>query len=124
MKNKNNVMNVFYEILNSLKKDYKTNITEGPSYISIELVPNDLEEIITNYKKNIDELDDCIFVDVIDELKDNSIDLKKFDELLNKDELNVIEETYVREIIKFTNDLIKSHITKKIEKLSELINKL
>lgn len=117
-------MNVFYEILNSLKKDYKTNITEGPSYISIELVPNDLEEIITNYKKNIDELDDCIFVDVIDELKDNSIDLKKFDELLNKDELNVIEETYVREIIKFTNDLIKSHITKKIEKLSELINKL
>ena len=69
-----------------------------------------------------DLLDDCIFVDVLDELPTYNIDIKQFDELLNKEELTESEETYVSYLIDFTNSLIRQHITNKIEDLNELID--
>lgn len=82
-----------------------------------------LEQHINEYKQNIDMLDDCIFVDVLDELSSYNIDLKQFDELLNKNNLTDSERIYVEYLIGFTNSLIRQHIINKIEKLIEAYNK-
>nr|DAH58451.1 MAG TPA: hypothetical protein [Bacteriophage sp.] len=68
-------------------------------------------------------LDDCIFIDVLDELATYHVNLKQFDELLNKEELSESEEIYVLYLINFTNSLIRQHILNKIKDLNELVDK-
>ena len=68
-------------------------------------------------------LDDSIFIDVLDELAAYHVNLKQFDELLNKEELTESEETYIAYLIDFTNSLIRQHIHNKIQDLNELIDK-
>lgn len=82
---------------------------------------SDIQDKISNYKENLDKLDDCIFVEVLDELETYNVSLKQFDELLNKEELTESEEIYVSYLIDFTIQLIKKHITEKIKELFDLI---
>lgn len=79
---------------------------------------------IDNYKEIIEDLDDCIFVDIIEELHSFNVDLKQFDELLNKEDRTDSENTYVCYLIFLTKKLISQHIDKKIEELSELRERL
>lgn len=81
-----------------------------------------VKEKIANYKRNIDNLDDCIFVSVIDELSDYDVSLKKFDELLNKENLSKSEEMYVCYLIEFTNSLIREKVERKILELIEYLD--
>ena len=120
---------LFHDILEEINKGLKGNsrieVSDEDGYFSLRLVKtfeSNIKEKIANYKRNLDLLDDCIFVDVLDELPTYNIDLKQFDELLNKEELTESEETYVSYLIDFTNSLIRQHIANKIEDLNELID--
>ena len=118
---------LFHDILEGIKQELEGNfrieVSDEDGYFSLRLVKTfDIKKKIANYKRNLDLLDDCIFVDVLDELPTYNIDIKQFDELLNKEELTESEETYVSYLIDFTNSLIRQHITNKIEDLNELID--
>ena len=120
---------LFHDILKEIKQELEGNfrieVSDEDGYFSLRLVKtseSNIKEKIANYKRNLDLLDDCIFVDVLDELPTYNIDIKQFDELLNKEELTESEETYVSYLIDFTNSLIRQHITNKIEDLNELID--
>ena len=120
---------LFHDILEEINQGLKDNsrieVSDEDGYFSLRLVKtfeSSIKEKIANYKRNLDLLDDCIFVDVLDELPTYNIDLRQFDELLNKEELTESEEIYVSYLIDFTNSLIRQHITNKIEDLNELID--
>lgn len=120
---------LFHDILEEIKQELEGNfrieVSDEDGYFSLRLVKtfeSNIKEKIANYKRNLDLLDDCIFVDVLDELPTYNIDIKQFDELLNKEELTESEEIYVSYLIDFTNSLIRQHITNKIEDLNELID--
>lgn len=118
---------LFHDILEEIKQELEGNfrieVSDEDGCFSLRLVKTfDIKEKIANYKRNLDLLDDCIFVDVLDELPTYNIDIKQFDELLNKEELTESEEIYVSYLIDFTNSLIRQHITNKIEDLNELID--
>lgn len=100
--------------------DGSINITVEP--IEQTFDDTQIKELVSNYKRNLDLLDDCIFVDVLDELATYNVNLKQFDDLLNKEELTESEETYVSYLIDFTNSLIHQHILNKITDLNELID--
>ena len=121
---------LFHDILEEIKQELEGNfrieVSDEDGYFSLRLVKtfeSNIKEKIANYKRNLDLLDDCIFVDVLDELPTYNIDIKQFDELLNKEELTESEETYVSYLIDFTNSLIRQHILNKIQDLNELIDK-
>ena len=120
---------LFHDILEEIKQELEGNfrieVSDEDGYFSLRLVKtfeSNIKEKIANYKRNLDLLDDCIFVDVLDELPTYNIDIKQFDELLNKEELTESEEIYVSYLIDFTNSLIRQHITNKIEDLNEIID--
>lgn len=120
---------LFNKILEEIKQkfgdDSRIEISEDNGYLRLKLVkiPNtNIKNKIANYKRNLDLLDDCIFVDVLDELSTYNVNLKQFDELLSKEELTESEETYVLYLIDFTKSLIRQHIINKIADLNELID--
>lgn len=122
--------NLFHQILEELNQEIGDNprieVSEKDGYVSLKLansIDNNVKNKIANYKKNLDMLDDCIFIDVLDELATYHVNLKQFDELLNKEELSESEEIYVLYLINFTNSLIRQHILNKIKDLNELVDK-
>lgn len=121
---------LFNKILEDLKQEFgndsRIEVSEGNGYFSFKLVKTldkNIKNVIANYKRNLDLLDDCIFVNVLDELASYHVNLKQFDELLNKEELTESEEIYVAYLIDFTNSLIRQHIVNKIKDLNELLDK-
>lgn len=124
-----NIRDLFKQILEDIREDFNDNsrieTSEENGCFSFKLVTapdNNIKNKIANYKKNLDLLDDCIFVDVLDELTYYRIDLKYFDGLLNKEQLTESEETYVSYLIDFTNSLIRQHILDRIQNLNELLD--
>lgn len=125
----NDYLELFEQILEDIKQGFGDNsrieVSEEDGCLSLRLVrtcKNNIKDIIANYKENLDSLDDCIFVDVLDELSTYNVNLKQFDELLNKEELTESEATYVEYLIDFTNSLIRQHLINKIQQLSELLD--
>lgn len=121
---------LFQQILEEIKQEFgddsRIEVSETNGYFSFKLVKTldkNIKDVITNYKRNLDLLDDSIFIDVLDELAAYHVNLKQFDELLNKEELTESEETYIAYLIDFTNSLIRQHIHNKIQDLNELIDK-
>ena len=118
-------MNDIKDLFNQILEDIMGNCDDNSRIETSEgcfRLASDIKDKIANYKKNLDLLDDCIFVDVLDELTYYHIDLKQFDELLNKEQLTESEETYVSYLIDFTNSLICQHILDKIQNLNELLD--
>lgn len=122
--------NLFHQILEELNQEIGDNprieVSEKDGYVSLKLansIDDNVKNKIANYKKNLDMLDDCIFIDVLDELATYHVNLKQFDELLNKEELSESEEIYILYLINFTNSLIRQHILNKIKDLNELVDK-
>lgn len=120
---------IFQDILEEIKQEFGDNsrieVSEENGCFSFKLVKTldfNIKDKIADYKKNLDLLDDCIFVDMLDELTTYNVDLKQFDDLLNKEELTESEETYISYLIDFTNTLIRQYIFNKIKDLIELID--
>lgn len=77
---------------------------------------------VKKYKENLDLIDDCLFEEIMNNVSED-IDMKKFDELLEKDNYTKDEVTLVESYIDYINEVIKDTIKNKINKLIEIYNK-
>lgn len=82
----------------------------------------EIKELVSNYKENIGKLDDCLFLDVLEEIKDH-LDIKTFDELINQDSYSEEDAEIVKSMINFTNLVVHENIVNKIQDLEELLTK-
>ena len=82
----------------------------------------EIKELVSNYKENIGKLDDCLFLDVLEEIKDH-LDIKTFDELTNQDSYSEEDAEIVKSMINFTNSVAHENIVNKIQDLEELLTK-
>lgn len=123
MKNMEEILNA---LLNGEIKSLEYSFIDGKETLKIngEEIKNEeeskIQSLIKEYKENIELLDDCTFVEVLDE---TPLDLKHFDTLLNKKPLTKEESEYVEEAIKHMNNSIHNKLEKKIKDLTELIKK-
>ena len=111
------------EELKKLFKDFgfDVQITSDDNTIQIQAEYNSVKNKIKDFKKSLELLDDCLFLDATEDLESTyQVDLKEFDDLLNKKELNEEETDKVLSLINFTKNIIKKHITDKIEDLTYL----
>lgn len=99
--------------------DGSINITVEP--IKQTFDDTQIKELVSNYKKNIGKLDDCLFLGVLDEIKDH-LDIKTFDELINQDSYSEEDAEIVKSMINFTNLVAHEHIVNKMQDLEELLN--
>ena len=81
-----------------------------------------VKEIIKEYKERIEELDDCLFVEVTEEMG-QYFNMKRFDELLNQDTFTEEEATEVSEMIDQSSQIICDHLEDKINELVEIYNR-
>lgn len=123
MKNMEEILNA---LLNGEIKSLEYSFIDGKETLKIngEEIKNEeeskIQSLIKEYKENIELLDDCTFVEVLDE---TPFDLKHFDTLLNKKSLTKEESEYVEEAIKHMNNSIRNKLEEKIKDLTELIKK-
>ena len=82
----------------------------------------EIKELVSNYKENIGKLDDCLFLDILEEIKDY-LDIKTFDELTNQDSYSEEDAEIVKSMINFTNLVVHENIVNKIQDLEELLTK-
>lgn len=99
--------------------DGSINITVEP--IEQTFDDTQIKELVSNYKRNIGKLDDCLFLGVLDEIKDH-LDIKTFDELINQDSYSEEDAEIVKSMINFTNLVAHEHIVNKMQDLEELLN--
>lgn len=91
---------------------------EGES-VNYKFDDSEIKEKVANYKESIDILDDNIFLDILDEMRE-VIDIKEFDELL--DATSFTEETAARveELIDHSTLIVHKFLQNKIQNLMEL----
>lgn len=85
-----------------------------------EFDDSEVKTLVEEYKNNIDDLDDCLFVNA---LEDMDLDKKRFDELLNQDTFTEDEAEEVKDMINQSSEVIKEHIKDKIQELSEMFDR-
>lgn len=81
-----------------------------------------IKELVKEYKDDIEKIDDCTFVEILDSLKE-SFDIKKFDKLLNTEKFNEHDAWEVNFYIILSKEIIKEHLKDKITTLTKLYNK-
>lgn len=81
-----------------------------------------IKEVIEEFKQSIYELDDNVFLEVIEDIKDK-VDIKRFDELLNLEVYNeeLIQE--VTELMDYVSKVICNKLQDKIQGLTNLCEK-
>lgn len=82
-----------------------------------------IKEYISKYKDNIQALDDCTFVEVIEEVED-IIDIKTLDSLLNQDSFTKDDAELIHGQIQIINTVIHEKLVNKIQDLQELLDRL
>ena len=81
-----------------------------------------IKKYISNYKDNIQLLDDCTFVEVIEQVE-NVIDIQALDELLSQESFTRDEAELIYEQLNFINTAIHEKLVNKIQDLQELIDR-
>ena len=82
-----------------------------------------IKEYISKYKDNIQALDDCTFVEVIEEVED-IIDIQTLDSLLNQDSFTKDDAELIHGQIQIINKVIHEKLVNKIQDLQELLDRL
>lgn len=82
-----------------------------------------IKETINEFKEFIEELDDCLFLESIEEIE-QYFDIKRFNDLLEQKEFTDKEETEVIKMIEASKIIIREHLQDKIEELVELYDKI
>lgn len=82
-----------------------------------------IKEYISKYKDNIQALDDCTFVEVIEEVED-IIDIQTLDSLLNQDSFTKDDAELIHGQIQIINTVIHEKLVNKIQDLQELLDRL
>lgn len=81
-----------------------------------------VKQLISSYQENIEHLDDCVFVETMEEVAE-TIDIKELDRLLNQESFTEEEATDVESCIGFINATIHEKLTNKIQQLVETLEK-
>lgn len=81
-----------------------------------------IKEDIEKFKKSVEALDDCLFVTSVEDMR-KSIDIKRFDELLNQDSFCFEEICEVSNMINKSSEIIRKHLRNKINELLYVYNK-
>lgn len=92
------------------------------SNIKEEFDDSNIKEIIKEYKEWIEELDDCLFVEATEETSKH-FNIKRFDELLNKDSFTKDEAYELSEMIDKSSQIICKHLENKIAELIDIYNR-
>lgn len=82
----------------------------------------EIKEAIQEYKDKLNDLDDCLFVSATEDFG-KEFEVKRFDELLNKETLTADEAMEVTKMIDCSLDIISDHLRKKIEELVSIYNR-
>lgn len=107
-----------YEIGN-----YIVTIEKSDNSISMELSTKDnTKEIVNEYKESLKEIEDDLFVKIVDEIS-KEINLKEFNDLLDQETYTSEESEKVLGLIDESKKIILSELQDKIESLVELYNK-
>lgn len=83
---------------------------------------SDIKDLIKEYKENIKNLDDDLFLEVVEDIS-TKIDLNKFNELLDLKTFTEDEASEVEEMIDISADVISSHLKNKIQEMVKLYEK-
>lgn len=84
---------------------------------------SEIKNKISKYKEIVESLDDCMFFDILEDIKD-SLDLNTFNELLEQPSYLEEEASILDDMIEYVYTVIHKHITNKIEDLEELLSQL
>lgn len=76
---------------------------------------SDIKDLIKEYKENIENLDDDLFLEVVEDIS-TKIDINKFNELLDLETFTEDEASKVEEMINISADVISSHLKNKIQR--------
>lgn len=82
-----------------------------------------IKELVSKYKASIDSIDDCDFVEIMEEVG-NHLDLKTFDELLTQESYDEEDAAILESMISFTKLAIHEHLSNKIEDIKEILENL
>lgn len=123
----NNLFEVIYKNPENLSIEY-SNVNgkeslkvNGEEYLK-DFDDSVIKTKIANYKKNIEALDDCLFVEAMEEIEDE-YDLKEVDELFNQESYTQADANLIDDFIKMFNTTIHDKIIDKIDELSNLLEK-
>lgn len=78
-----------------------------------------IKSIVSKYKKCIEKLDDCLFVNALEDIG-KVIDVKKFDALLNQTSFTKEEAGMVNYFINQSTQIIQGHLQDKIQELVDI----
>lgn len=81
-----------------------------------------IKEIIKEYKERLNELNDDLFIEVV-EAMESSLDVQRFDKLLNQDTFTEEEAAEVSEMINQSSQIICDHLEDKINELVDVYNR-
>lgn len=82
-----------------------------------------IKEYITKFKDNIQLLDDCTFVEVIEQVE-NVIDIQTLDELLSQESFTQDEAELIYEQLNFINTVIHERLVSKVQDMVELLDRI
>lgn len=99
------------------KKDNKVSISAVEKFDDTAI-----KEYVSQFKANIKELDDCLFVKVTEEFK-KYFNTKEFDKLLNLDKYSQEDANKVVAMMSEFSDIVCEYLQSKIKKLVELYEK-
>ena len=126
MKNMEEILNA---LLNGEIKSLEYSFIDGKETLKIngEEIKNEeeskIQSLIKEYKENIELLDDCTFVEVIEEVED-IIDIQTLDSLLNQDSFTKDDAELIHGQIQIINTVIHKKLVNKIQDLQELLDRL
>lgn len=78
-----------------------------------------IKDAISEFKDNINDLDDTIFIESLEEAR-KVIDINKLDEFLNLEKFTEEEATEVANMINYFSQIVSNNLQEKIKELIEL----
>ena len=99
----------------------ETLIVNGEDLTKEEYDDTDIKNEIELYKEKIKLLDDCTFIQVLDEAS-NRFDISAFNTLLDKEHFTEEEAVLIKEQLDVIKNIIRDNVTNKIQNLIEVLD--
>ena len=117
-----NLLELFSNLDKNINKEFEINgkkicIDKEDNCISISVETiDDTVELCEEFKESLEDLDDCLFQEIFENLEDN----KEFDRLLNLDKFTKEESIKVRKMINVASKHIAQKLRQRISEYQEL----
>lgn len=78
-----------------------------------------VKELVKKYKDNIKDLDDDLFLEFVEQLREK-VNLQEFNDLLDLEHFDKEQASKVEEMIEISDEIVRNLLQKQIEHLVEL----